>query len=210
MIIFALLVFAVGVLSGIFTCDLMYEKAEAGNKCGYSKFQNGLISGLYMGCAYLCVPRYFSFCIDTEVLVIFCAMFILSIAAIQDMLEHEVYSVVLNCGIIGVIGVRTFLILIDDGLYELITFFIIAGAVYLYLFIVRKTFPKFMGEGDYDVIYIIYLLAGDDGFGYILFASCVLGLVIYLPAILSKKISLKDDIPYVPVLYMGTLVYYLI
>ncbi len=210
MIILHLLLLTAGFVSGVFMCDLMDNGAEKGGKCDCSEFLKRLISGLYLGCAYLCIPRYFSFNFGAEVLAIFFAMFFLATFAIQDMLEHAVYSWILTLGIVGVLVIRMFTISFDYGFYEACWFLLTSGAMFVALRAIKKAFPNFMGEGDYDILYVIFLLAGTEGFVQILFASSVVGLIIYLPALISKRLDIKGYIPYAPILYLGSVIYYLI
>ena len=198
----------IGFVFGVVLCNLIWEDTESEHSISGKKINlYYLISGIFMGCAFLCASHNFEagHCIDSMFMLgglIFLAAF-----AIQDILQLAVYAFLLNVGVIGMLLLRCTVFTFDGEFTKMFSFLIISGTVYVGLKIIAKVFPKFMGAGDYDILFLVFLLCGIEGTYQVLFASSLAGLLICIPLLLSKRIQKGEKIPLAPFFYLGTLAY---
>lgn len=208
MIILEISFLIVGFIFGILLCNLIWEDAEMKYSPSNSKVKlYYAISGLFMGCAFLCASHNFEagHCMDGMVMLgglVFLAAF-----AIQDMLQLAVYAFLLNVGVIGMVLLRSTVFIFDGEFIKMFSFLILSGTVYVGLKIIARVFPKLMGVGDYDILFLIFVLCGIEGTVQVLFASSLAGLLICIPLLLSKRVKKGEKIPLAPFLYLGTLAY---
>lgn len=132
----------------------------------------------------------------------------MALYAIQDMLEMAVFTAFLHLGMLEIFLLRIFGYLSQYEFSELCIFILSSIAVYVILKTVVKQRSNIMGEGDYDILFIIYMLCGYSGIMQALFLSSVIGLIIYTPQLLVKKLKKQSKIPIAPILYLGTLAYF--
>ena len=83
--------------------------------------------------------------------------------------------------------------------------FIVESLIVLLVF---KVLSKFLrgkiGNGDFDVAYIIYLSIGMTGLFYSFVIACLLSIIFSLKIILKEHKNLKSQsVPFIPYLYMG-------
>ena len=208
MIILKLVGGIVGFVFGITLCNLIWEDSET-EPCVSNKKINlyYLISGIFMGCAFLCASHNFEagYCMDSMVML--GGLVFLAAYAIQDMLQLAVYAFLLNVGVIGMLLLRCTVFIFDGEFTKMFSFLILSGAVYVGLKIIARIFPKAIGCGDYDILFVIYALCGNQGMVQVLFASSCIGLLIYVPMLLLKRVKKSEKIPLTPILYLGTLAY---
>ncbi len=199
----------IGFVFGIILCNLIREDSESKYSVSSRKINlYYIISGIFMGCAFLCASHNFEtgHCMDSMVMLgglIFLAAF-----AIQDLLQLAVYAFLLNVGVIGMLLLRCTLFIFDGEFTKMFSFLILSGTVYVGLKIIAWVFPKFMGAGDYDILFLIFVLCGAEGTIQVLFASSLAGLLICIPFLLSKHVKKGEKIPLAPFLYLGTLAYF--
>lgn len=208
MIIFKVSCLVVGFIFGILLCNLMWEDAKINCSLSKSKIVSYyVISGLFMGCAFICASHYVDTFPSCENLVILGGLVFLAAYAIQDMLQMAVYAFLLNVGSIGIVMLRMMVYACEGKFIEMFSFLILSGAVYVGLKIIARIFPKAIGCGDYDILFVIYALCGNQGMVQVLFASSCIGLSIYIPKLLLKRVKKSEKIPLAPILYLGTLAY---
>lgn len=200
--------FMLGAALGILLCWLL--NAEEINPTKRQRRFHFAASGIYMGSAFLCASCYMpSGCyIDIEVIPVFAGLIFLALYAIQDMQEMAVYAAFLHLGILEVALLKIFEYLVAYDFSALCMFILSSLAVYVILKMLVKQQPNIMGEGDYDILFIIYMLCGYSGIVQAVFLSSVVGLVIYAPLLLLKRLKKHRKIPLAPILYLGTLAYF--
>lgn len=209
MIIFEVASFIVGLVFGILLCNLIWEDVQIRNSLSEKKIAlYYLVSGMYMGSAFLCASQCAQTDPGVESLVILAGLIFLTAYAIQDMIELAVYEFLLNIGAIGIVFLKSTVYLFDCGFAELFSFLIISAAVYVGLKAVARAFPNAIGCGDYDILFVIYALCGNQGMIQVLFASSLIGILIYVPRLLLRRVKKNKKIPLAPILYLGTLAYF--
>lgn len=193
---------------GVTICSLLWSDA-ASRKCVVRRRSIcNLISAGFMGCAFLCIARYPEFGNEAEHLLVFTGLVFLALYAIQDMIEMAVYTFLLNLGVFGLALIKSMICLVVLGFREFAEFIALSAAVYASLKIISKAFPNCMGSGDYDILFVIYILCG-EGTIQAVFISSVIGLIVFGGVILFKGRNLTDKIPLAPILYLGTALYLL-
>lgn len=209
MIILEIASFIVGSFFGILLCSLIWEDAQIRNSLSERKIAlYYLVSSLYMGCAFLCASHCARISSGLESLVLLAGLIFLAAYAIQDMIELAVYEFLLNIGAVGIVLLKSIVYIFDCEFTQLFSFLILSAAVYVGLKAVARVFPKAIGCGDYDILFLIYALCGDQGMVQVLFASSFIGILIYVPKLLLKRVKKSEKIPLAPILYLGTLAYF--
>lgn len=198
--------FMLGAALGILLCWLL--NAEDINPTKRQRRFHFAASGIYMGSALLCASCYTPSGCYIEIITVFAGLIFLALYAIQDMQEMAVYAAFLHLGILEVALLRIFGYLIGYEFSALCIFILSSIAVYVILKMLVKQRPNIMGEGDYDILFIVYMLCGYSGIVQAVFLSSVIGLVIYAPQLLLKKLKKHRKIPLAPILYLGTLAYF--
>lgn len=206
MLFFKLMSLLTGMIFGVMICSLLWADAENRNSTLPKKAICYLMSAGFMGCAFLCIARYPETGIETEYLLNFTGLVFLAIYAIQDMIEMAVYTFLLNLGVFGLALVKGIICFAESGFTEFVSFLALSAAVYASLKILSKAFPKCMGSGDYDILFVIYILCG-EGTIQAVFISSVIGLCVFVGSLLFKEKKATDRIPLAPILYLGTALY---
>lgn len=194
-----------GIFLGLLLCNLLWNSSEEQH---IKKEFCYLVSGIFMGCAFLCAARYVGNDLSLNSLVILMGLVFLAVYAIQDMIENAVYVFLLNLGVVGIVLLKSAVYIFECGVTEWFSFFILSAIVYLSLKVISRQFHSKIGEGDYDILFMIYIVCGNYGTVQVLFISSVAGLVIYGVKLLLKQARLTDKIPLAPMLYIGMLVYF--
>jgi len=165
------------------------------------------MSELFMGTAfvvgYICLLE-----LELEYAILSAAtLVLLAIYAIEDTKEQMIYSSLLNIGII-LTGILKVYILYTTKSYMDILMLILT----VIMFKVMTKFLSFsgIGNGDFDIILVMYMLFGDYGCGFSIAISSFAGCAIYLPAVALKKYDRKQPLPLAPLLFMGTMITLLI
>lgn len=203
---FKFLIFTVGVLLGILLCSFMRKESRGESK--QQRLFHYAASCVYMGGAFLCASRYMLSAHYTEAVVVLAGLLFLAIYAIQDMLEMAVYAVLLYLGVFTVVFLKSLGYVIRFEFSALFILLISSLTVFVVLKVSAKLWPNIVGCGDYDILFVIYVLCGNTGFLQTLFLSSVTGLVIYIPKLLQGKLNKTDKIPLAPILCLGTLIYF--
>lgn len=201
--------FVIGTFFGMFLYNFLREDAE--NRVNLSRRQKViqcLLSGIFMGCAFLCASRNAQAYICVDSIIILAGLVFLAIFAIQDMIELAVYAFLLKTGEIGVMLLKSMAYIFSCSFAELFSFLFFSAVVYGILKAAERWLPYAVGGGDYEILFIIYILCGGFGTIQVLFAASLIGLVVYVPQLLLKRVSKTDRIPLAPILYLGTLVYF--
>ena len=124
------------------------------------------------------------------------------------MIENAVYVFLLNLCVVGIVLLKSAVYIFECGVTEWFSLFILSAIVYLFLKVISRQFHSKIGEGDYDILFMIYIVCGNYGTVQVLFISSVAGLMIYGIKLLLKQARLTDKIPLAPILYIGMLVYF--
>ncbi|MBE5040747.1 A24 family peptidase [Ructibacterium gallinarum] len=198
--------FMLGAALGILLCWLLH--AEEINLNKRQRRFHFAASGIYMGSAFLCACCYMPSEGYIEVIPVFAGLIFLALYAIQDMQEMAVYAAFLHLGILEVALLRIFGYLVVYDFSALCMFILSSIAVYVIMKILAKKRPNMIGDGDYDILFIVYMLCGYSGIVQAVFLSSVIGLIIYAPQLLLKRLDKHRKIPLAPILYLGTLAYF--
>lgn len=79
--------------------------------------------------------------------------------------------------------------------------------IFIVLNILSKALKNRIGNGDFDIVCIIYLSIGLTGMFCSFVAACLLSLMFRLHIILKERKNLKSySVPFIPYLYMGYLI----
>lgn len=174
-------------------------------KCKKKISSSHFASEIMMGASFLC--SFFCFChYGFEYgLTVFTGLSFMTAAAIQDYIEREIYAFTLNGGIICT-AVTHLMHLCANGRYCGAIQFVVALFIMKLLFILLSKFTqeKF-GNGDYDLLIIMFCVFGVYGAVCALTIACIAGCIIYLPLLLKKKAGKEKQLPFAPLLLLGTL-----
>ena len=196
---------------GILLCNLILEDVRAEDSLSRTRICfYYTVSAMFMGCAFLCASLHFQAESCMEGMAVLSGLIFLAVFAIQDMLQKAVYAFLLNVGTVGIVMLRCMIYVLDGEFTNVFSFLILSGIVYAGLKGIAKVFPKFMGCGDYDILFVMFVLCGANGVVQALFASSVAGLVICVPQLLAKRINKNEKVPLAPFLYLGTLAYFVL
>lgn len=174
-------------------------------KCGKRIGFEHLLSEVYMGDAFLCISYLYEATNLMYAIVAGTGLIFLCLAAIEDFKEQMVHSVILYLGIAILVIERAICSAIS---VEWMSFAeVVAGVLIIKIagYILCKKYPESIGEGDFDLFAIMMLIFGITNFVYALTASCIIGLIIYLPQVLIRKRNYKMVIPFGPLLFIGSM-----
>lgn len=77
-------------------------------------------------------------------------------------------------------------------------------AVFVTLYILSRVFKGKIGNGDFDIAYIIYLSIGLEGLFYTFIIACVLSLILNMRSIIKNRKNIKAfSVPFIPYMYIG-------
>lgn len=159
------------------------------------------ITELLTGILFLFIYLKFGNSYDTIkniVLVVF-----VEIIAIIDFDTMEVYSSITYTAMaIGVLN-----IIIEKIVFHMhiLTYLLGAAIPAAFIYIINK-FSKGFGGGDIDVFIIIGLFLGANLSGLTLFFSIIIGAASAIILVISKKLSKKDAMPFVPYIFAAMLI----
>ena len=173
-------------------------------KCKIKISSSHFVSEVMMGASFLCSFFYFKNLGFECGMIIFTGLSFMT-AAIQDYIEKQIYTVTLYGGIICTTVTRVISLYLDERYYGAIQFMAVVFMVkLLFLFITELTKGK-IGDGDFDLFIIMFCLCGAYGTVKALTLACVIGCIIYVPLLLMKKIEKDKQLPFAPLLLIGTL-----
>ena len=124
-----------GIFLGLLLCNLLWNSSEEQH---IKKEFCYLVSGIFMGCAFLCAARYVGNDLSLNSLVILMGLVFLAVYAIQDMIENAVYVFLLNLGVVGIVLLKSAVYIFECGVTEWFSFFILSAIVYLSLKVVYR------------------------------------------------------------------------
>lgn len=165
-----------------------------------------IVSEIMMGASFLCS----FFCwrklgCEYGILAFFGLCF-MTAAAIEDYVEKKIYTVILYGGILCSSAARAFVFYING---EYVSVLIFAAAV-LFLKItfglISKLTEDKIGNGDFDLLIIIYSLCGAWGSVCSVTYASVIGCAVYLPMLAAKRIGVGAQLAFAPLLLLGTIV----
>lgn len=172
-------------------------------KCRKNIDFSHFMSEMYMGVAF--VVGYICYCEfqrEYGILSIL-TLLLMAIYAIEDTKEQMIYSFLLNLGIV-LTGLMKIYILYMDNDYCGIKILLMTVILFKIVF----SFVTFagIGNGDFDIMLVIYMLFGCYGTFFCITAASFVGCAIYVPAVLLKKYDRKEPLAFAPLLFMGTMI----
>lgn len=174
-------------------------------KCRYCKTK---ISPLYclgeLATGITLAYVYWLFGLSIDFVIHFVLGSILVILTITDLIEKIVPNKIVFAGLVLILLFR-----IISG--ENLAFYILSSiGVFIFLFLLMIASKDKLGGGDVKLYAVISLAIGAwKAFASIFFASFV-ALLITLPMILKKKMDRKTEIPFVPFIWVGVLISYIV
>lgn len=174
-------------------------------KCKKKIDSSHFMSELFMGAAFLCGSLSFSRYGIYYGIMVSIALFSLAVAAIEDYKEQMVYSYILNCGIILTMTAKVVMIKAGVVSYDILLMVLSVLALKLMGRIASFAFKRKIGAGDFDAFAIMYILGGVQGLMMSMTFGSIIGCIVYIPQILLKKRDKNEPLPFIPLLYFGTI-----
>lgn len=172
-------------------------------KCKKHIDSSHFMSELFMGAAfvvgYIC---YLEFSLEYSILSAL-SLFFIAIYAIEDTKEQMIYSSLLNAGIILTGIIKVYILYNTKSYFDI---FILIVTVILFKVMTHIISFAGIGNGDFDIILVMYMLFGDYGCGFSIAVSSFVGCAIYIPAVILKKYDRKQPLALAPLLFMGTMI----
>lgn len=176
-------------------------------KCGKKIEKSHIISELIMGAAFLCSSFYMEQYGMVQGVICFVSLFFIAIAAIEDYKEQMVYSLILYTGQTAVFLCTFIQYIFLEKYTGVIIFACLVLASKIIFMLLSKIFKNQIGSGDFDVLLIILMLCGVYGMFVSLTAGCIIGCFVYYPPIIIKKQVKTQPIAFIPLLFIGALLY---
>ena len=174
-------------------------------KCKEKISSSHFVSELMMGASFLSsffCYRYFGYECGITV---FIGLTFMTAAAIQDYIEKQIYTMTLLGGIICTAITCVIHLYLDGRYYAVIQFIAVVFVTKILFLLISEITKGKVGDGDYDLFIIMFCICGAYGAVYALTAACVIGCVIYIPLLLLKKSEKNKQIPFAPLLLLGTI-----
>lgn len=135
--------------------------------------------------------------------IIFIGLFFLCLSAIQDMSEQMIYNWIL-CGGIMLCGLLRSANLLLGGHAKAAVWFAVSVCVLkLFLFFAAKAMKHKIGEGDFDIFLLLYVLCGAYGAVVSVALGSGIGCLLYIPAVIMKRYERTQPLPFAPLLFVG-------
>ena len=138
-------------------------------------------------------------------MIIFTGLAFMTSAAIQDYIEKQIYTITLYGGIICTAVTRMICLYLDERYYDIIQFVAVIFVMKLLFLLIAGITNSKIGEGDFDLFIIMFCLCGAYGGVRAVTIACLIGCSIYVPLLLMKKIKKDKQLPFAPLLLIGTL-----
>lgn len=104
----------------------------------------------------------------------------------------------------GLVFLLRFYLMCNMSVKDVPMFLVKSMIVFIIFYILSKVLKNKIGNGDFDVAYIIYLCIGLTGLFYTFVIACLLSLIFSLKVILKEHKNLKSQsIPFIPYMYIG-------
>lgn len=174
-------------------------------KCGTKIGFEHLLSECYMGFAFLSISYIFEAYGLLLAVIAGTGIVFLCLAAIEDFKEHEVSVWILLCGMVFLLYERIVWFIITKDLIHSAEIIACALIIFCIGTVANRKWSDFIGAGDFDLMIIMILTLGAYNFAIAITLSSVIGLCIYLPIILFKRNDYKMQIPFGPLLYVGSM-----
>lgn len=179
-------------------------------KCKEKISSSHLVSEIMMGASFLC--SCFSFVnLGAEYgIIVFVGLSFMTAAAIQDYIEKQIYTVTLIGGIVATAITKIMYLYVYKMYFEAIQFIAIVFLAKMIFLLVSLIVKDKIGDGDFDIFIIMYCICGGYGTIYALTLSCLIGCIVYIPMLITKKMNRKSQLPFAPLLLFGTIIYLLL
>ena len=168
-----------------------------------SHFMSEIFMGAAFVVSYIC---FLEFSLEYSILSVI-TLFFLAIYAIEDTKEQMIYSSLLNLGIILTGMVKAYILYSAKSYREIL---MLVLTVIAYKIIMHFISFAGIGNGDFDIILVMYMLFGAYECGFSIAVSSFVGCTIYIPAVILKKYDKKQPLALAPLLFMGTMICLLI
>lgn len=178
-----------------------------GGKCRKCKEKIGLthlLSELLVGGTFACAVYCFKKFGVHEGGILSLGLFFLALASVEDLIEKQIYTVLLYTAIAACTVMRFCYVWYNENLELAMVFFVTLVLVKLFMVVVAGICGNKLGNGDLDIVLVMYIICGGYGCLYSIFCASFIGCFLYLPLILLKKFDRKTAIPFVPLLHLGT------
>ena len=163
------------------------------------------VSELMMGASFLCSFFCFTYYGFEYAITVFVGLCFLTVAAIQDYIEKQIYVNILYGGIISTAAAHIIQLYLAEQYFDIVLFIEIAIVLKIIFTLLTKYTKDKIGDGDYDLFLIMYCICGGWGAVYAVTIACVTGCAIYIPLILMKKTEKNQIMPFAPLLLIGTI-----
>ena len=127
-------------------------------------------------------------------------------AAIQDYIERQIYKITLYGGIICAAATKVMYLYINERCYEAIQFIAVVFVMKMLFILLSGLTKGKIGDGDFDLFIAMFCLCGGYGAVKALTIACIAGCSIYVPMLLMRKIERDKQLPFAPLLLLGTLI----
>lgn len=168
------------------------------------------ISEILMGCTFLCASFCFSKYDVFTASIIAVGLLFMTLCAIQDLIEQHIYSELIYSGIIVTAVMKLVLVVTRSNLSLGAQYSICLLCIKIFFLIISKLSSKEVGAGDFDILMLMFVISEWEGLIYGVFYGSFIGCLVCLPMLLAKKMNRKTPIPFVPLLTVGTLCYFMI
>lgn len=163
-----------------------------------------------MGASFLCSCFSFVNSGAEYGIIVFVGLSFMTAAAIQDYIEKQIYTVTLIGGIISTAITKIMYLYVNKMYFEAIQFIAIVFLAKMIFLLVSLIVKDKIGDGDFDIFIIMYCICGGYGTIYALTLSCLIGCIVYIPMLITKKMNRKSQLPFAPLLLFGTIIYLLL
>ncbi len=157
------------------------------------------------GCTFLCASLCFDHVRIVQFVLTLIGLLTLNLSAIEDMMEQYIYSWILYVGIVSTTLVKTLYFYLEYGYEEaLLMVLSVIGLLLLFGYISKFTRGK-VGDGDFDLTVLIYVICGGIGALYSIFFASFIGCAIFIPKMIMGKFDKDTPIPFAPLMLLGTI-----
>ena len=174
-------------------------------KCKKKITTSHIVSEIMMGASFLCSFFYFKNLGFEYGMIIFTGLAFMTSAAIQDYIEKQIYTITLYGGIVCTAVTRVISLYLDERYYGIIQFMATVFIIKIIFILFSKITKGKIGDGDFDLFIVMLCLCGAYGGVRAVTIACLIGCSIYVPLLLMKKIKKDKQLPFAPLLLIGTL-----
>lgn len=174
----------------------MKKQMKMNLKCNRIKYAFILLLGIFTVLSCLKTPDIYTIIYSVTTVFLICF-------SINDMKTRTISATLVYMAMCCIYLMR-FYALCRFSVENVLSFMFESIIVFIIFKITSKLLKGKIGNGDFDIAYIIYLSIGLNGLFYVYIIACLLSLAFSLPQILLKHQKLKlCSVPFIPYLYIG-------